>query len=781
MRRIMLKVLLGITCCVGTITFNKSICFAKDSAYYEDIEVYLSSIPESEEDLSKFSLKRLNVISKSLSETYGAIAAKDCFGEVQVLQYATKEDTKYAYSQLSKYYEVYIDEVIELEEEKYDTSVDYYMNNEYTVNQMRLNVAQDNTKDLEKQVKIAVLDSGGFNTKYNTERFYKNTNVGIVPKRDEKGNRVYDEEGNELTEEISIDYNIGNNSHGTEVSGIILDNTSSNVELGFYMLNFYYTYLNYNEETNETEEVVSSCSTVSNLINQINCIINDGCDVVNMSAGILTKTVNNPEPIVSAFESLYNNDIPLVVSAGNNISSLDLYYPQCLSTSIVVGSINANKTKSNFSPTGNIDFVSYGENVSILSDNYDLGSGTSFSAPFITSFIAELMLMNDYETVPDIEKAVQYYCQDLGDEGYDNSYGWGLPVYYTRLEECTVLGRHDYSNWVITVPTCTEVGKKDRVCTICNKKEEIVLSNPIGHDFEVNIVKPTCITNGYTNKKCKNCDYAVEGTDIVKPTGHKEIVIVNTDSNCVEHGHYTVKCGYCNELLRDYDKELSDKLHKGPVKDTYSQGTCIEPTTIVSTCTACGKVVEETYFGYNSHKYVYTKTEGSKEIYTCTVCGNIKEEDVETTTEEKATTEKMSTTSTKQEQTQTSTQQEKTTEVTTENSTSVKSEKPISISKYSWSGLKIVQSKKSKKYKRISVKGNLKGYSYVQIKYSTNKSMKGYKKVTKLLKGVGKNRTYILGNLKRKKTYYVKVRYCSKLSGKCYYGAWSSKKKIKIK
>ncbi|MFR8616964.1 MAG: fibronectin type III domain-containing protein [Anaerostipes hadrus] len=50
-------------------------------------------------------------------------------------------------------------------------------------------------------------------------------------------------------------------------------------------------------------------------------------------------------------------------------------------------------------------------------------------------------------------------------------------------------------------------------------------------------------------------------------------------------------------------------------------------------------------------------------------------------------------------------------------------------------------------------------------------------------KTISKNKTtsYTIKKLKKKKTYYVRIRTYKKVSGKTYYSEWSSMKKVKIK
>jgi len=97
-----------------------------------------------------------------------------------------------------------------------------------------------------------------------------------------------------------------------------------------------------------------------------------------------------------------------------------------------------------------------------------------------------------------------------------------------------------------------------------------------------------------------------------------------------------------------------------------------------------------------------------------------------------------------------------------------------SISKFV-KGRKYFKVKWKKQSRRMS-KARITGY---QIQYSTsstfrsgNKSVKvkGYKKVTRTIKG-----------LKAKKTYYVRVRTYLKTGGKTYYSAWSPARKVKTR
>lgn len=89
-----------------------------------------------------------------------------------------------------------------------------------------------------------------------------------------------------------------------------------------------------------------------------------------------------------------------------------------------------------------------------------------------------------------------------------------------------------------------------------------------------------------------------------------------------------------------------------------------------------------------------------------------------------------------------------------------------------------LQSAKNVSGKKIKVKWkkNSKAGGY-QIQYATNKNFKSAKVIKVSSKSVEKT----ISKLKKKKTYYVRIRGYKKTGGKTYYSAWSSAKKIVVR
>lgn len=91
-------------------------------------------------------------------------------------------------------------------------------------------------------------------------------------------------------------------------------------------------------------------------------------------------------------------------------------------------------------------------------------------------------------------------------------------------------------------------------------------------------------------------------------------------------------------------------------------------------------------------------------------------------------------------------------------------------------GKAVIQSLKNKKTRTIQCKlKKVKNATGYQVRYATNKKMKNSK--NKNVTGT----TVTLKKLKKKKTYYIKVRAYRLVNGKKKYGKWSSVKKCKVK
>jgi len=74
-----------------------------------------------------------------------------------------------------------------------------------------------------------------------------------------------------------------------------------------------------------------------------------------------------------------------------------------------------------------IDFAAPGWQIYSTTTNstYEVDSGTSYSAPLVAGITAWIMSVNPALTPPEIEEILKQSSLDLGDPGWDQSFGWG--------------------------------------------------------------------------------------------------------------------------------------------------------------------------------------------------------------------------------------------------------------------------------------------------------------------------------------------------------------------
>lgn len=195
---------------------------------------------------------------------------------------------------------------------------------------------------------------------------------------------------------------------------------------------------------------------------------------------------------------------------------------------------------------------------------------------------------------------------------------------------------------------------------------------------------------------------------------------------------------------------------------------------------------------FNISEHAHTFTYDGKEQKTCKTCGETNPNLVETTTLEVTTTKPTETTkeptaSNPSTQNPTAKPVETTTQKSTTNDDSyaewLKSEKEriakeAKKAKVTIKKLKNVKGKKAKITWKASNRWNVSGY---QIMYARNKKFTKGKKVKNVYYGTTTSKT--LKGLKKKKTYYFKIRayITDYASGNKVYGKWSKVKKVKIK
>ncbi|MEK5232373.1 S8 family serine peptidase [Lysinibacillus sp. FSL K6-0232] len=156
--------------------------------------------------------------------------------------------------------------------------------------------------------------------------------------------------------------------------------------------------------------------------------IEQGADIINMSLGGYGESPLMQEAVQKAIDS----GITIIAAAGNE-STDDYSFPASFEGVISVGSTNEHNKLSSYSNYGpSVDIVAPGEE--IYSTVYDAKkgssfikfSGTSMASPVVAG-IASLLKSKYPQLKPyEIEAILEMTAQDLGDKGYDLTYGHGL-------------------------------------------------------------------------------------------------------------------------------------------------------------------------------------------------------------------------------------------------------------------------------------------------------------------------------------------------------------------
>jgi len=253
-------------------------------------------------------------------------------------------------------------------------------------------------------VKVAVLDTG-FNRDHNDISFTGGHSVF------ESSNWYEDHDG-----------------HGTHVAGIIGANqnspaagTAPGVEL-------------YGVKIYDKEETTS----ISNLLNGLNWAIDNNMDIISLSSGY-----ENENPAVHAVIKLAESSGILVVAASGNIkdsSNTDVDFPAAHSEVIAVSNLDSNRSIVSDSKRGEQNELA-APGLQILGlgidgpDSFRTMSGTSQATPHVAGIAALLMQKYPEESAAQIRARMAEKARDLGEEGRDPIYGYGLVHYLPEQME----------------------------------------------------------------------------------------------------------------------------------------------------------------------------------------------------------------------------------------------------------------------------------------------------------------------------------------------------------
>ena len=231
-----------------------------------------------------------------------------------------------------------------------------------------------------------------------------------------------------------LNYDEDNYGHGTFAAGLVAAQTDNGLGLAGIAPK---------AEIKAYRVFSNKTTTTSAVVNAIDQAIADGCRILNLSLGTPSSSVT----LSSAIDRAAEAGIILVAAVGNNGTST-LQYPAAYTSVIGVGSVDDGSAVSSFSQRNSSVYVTApGGGVASLdhtsANGYSLNlsaasnRGTSFSAPVVTGMAALALGYDSDITEEGFRSLLKNTSTDLGDSGYDTSYGYGEVNVTAFLEELT--------------------------------------------------------------------------------------------------------------------------------------------------------------------------------------------------------------------------------------------------------------------------------------------------------------------------------------------------------
>ena len=213
-------------------------------------------------------------------------------------------------------------------------------------------------------------------------------------------------------------------NHGTHVAGTVVECTPNNVKIMPVKV--------LNNSGGMDQPAVGDDWSISV---GIKYAVDNGAKVINMSLGWVE---NHPiyqdaiHSVTQAIEYAEDEEVVVVVSAGNENTNTDKIFPAQLSVThnnvITVAAVDQFDLPAYFSNYGDAVIVcapGYGILSSLPGGKYGIMNGTSMAAPHVSAAVAMLFLEYPDYTSSQIKELLKSMTVDLGTPGWDKVYGTG--------------------------------------------------------------------------------------------------------------------------------------------------------------------------------------------------------------------------------------------------------------------------------------------------------------------------------------------------------------------
>lgn len=259
----------------------------------------------------------------------------------------------------------------------------------------------------------------------------------------------------------------------------------------------------------------------SYLFEAINKAVELNCDVINMSLGGTTYDAACEHAIKEAL----SQNILLCASVGNNAQKGNpIMYPASYDGVIGVGAVDKNNTVAYFSEHNKtVDVVAPGVEIygkAIPGFSFP-NSGTSFACPMVTAAAAIAKGIDKSITADEFYNILMNTSTDLGKQGYDEYYGWGL-MNIQKITD-TMLSRY----YIYQTPV-----------SIMNGKALYSVTNNSSVDFNMKSIFASYENNRFIGSEIFNIVIPSGKTTVCTPLAkgtQKHILLYNDNLNLVQN------------------------------------------------------------------------------------------------------------------------------------------------------------------------------------------------------------------------------------------------------
>ena len=204
--------------------------------------------------------------------------------------------------------------------------------------------------------------------------------------------------------------------HGTEVAGIIAADTNNSEGIAGVAWNTKVLSIKVTDDNGQAK--------VSSVVSALDKVYDKGVKIVQISL----STNQFSQALKNGIDEAVKRGI-LIISTGGNTGVEELRYPAGFNGVVGVGAVDENKEIESYSTTGDhISLVAPGSNVytTTINSTYKEVNGTSFAAPQVAGTAALIWSVNPALTNNEVKEILLESAFDLGENGKDKQYGYGL-------------------------------------------------------------------------------------------------------------------------------------------------------------------------------------------------------------------------------------------------------------------------------------------------------------------------------------------------------------------